>query len=390
AARALHRSQSRVSTHVAALERALGGLLIDRTHRPIGPTELGTTFLPHARAVLEALERGVEAVDQHTGTLRGRVVIGCHPSVSAGVLPGVIASVHARHPQVRVELTEHTTPDLVSGIVSGRFNIAIHSLAADPPSEDLQSVALWTERYVVVVPADHELARAWDAHAHPGPGDASDPTDPTDPAPSGAAPSLRGGPAGGGLDPAAVARHPLIAVARPGAEVDPDTGSALRAWGLGPGDPGGLADGAAADGGEPGPGRPRGGSAELAGRPDQRHRRDGSGPGGDPCRGPQGGGDPGPAHDRLAERGLGLRRHRVHISPGRRAPASSAHGRVAIELLRRSWAPAPIPLDAPDHLDARGRTVDPIGDGGSEASRRHWIRPAPLRPVRAAPRCGGP
>src|SRR5690625_5900238 len=54
----------------------------------------------------------------------------------------------------------------------------------------------------------------------------------------------------------------------------------------------------------------------------------------------------------------------------------------------RSWAPAPIPLDAPDHLDARGRTVDPIGDGGSEASRRHWIRPAPLRPVRAAPRCG--
>lgn len=232
AARALHRSQSRVSTHVAALERALGGLLIDRTHRPIGPTELGTTFLPHARAVLEALERGVEAVDQHTGTLRGRVVIGCHPSVSAGFLPGVIASVHARHPQVRVELTEHTTPDLVSGIVSGRFNIAIHSLAADPPSEDLQSVALWTERYVVVVPADHELARAWDAHAHPGPGDASDPTDPTDPAASGAAPSLRGGPAGGGLDPAAVARHPLIAVARPGAEVDPDTGSALRAWGL--------------------------------------------------------------------------------------------------------------------------------------------------------------
>src|SRR5699024_12409636 len=34
------------------------------------------------------------------------------------------------------------------------------------------------------------------------------------------------------LDPAAVARHPLIAVARPGAEVDPDTGSALRAGGL--------------------------------------------------------------------------------------------------------------------------------------------------------------
>ena len=201
AARALHRSQSRVSTHVASLERALGGLLIDRTHRPIGPTELGTTFLPHARAVLETLERGVEAVDQHTGTLRGRVVIGCHPSVSAGFLPDVIASVHALHPQVRVELTEHTTPDLISGIVTGRFHIAIHSLAADPPSEELQSVPMWTERYVAVVPAEHELTRH---EILPE----------------------------GGLDPELVADHPLIAVARPGAEVDPDTGSALRAWGL--------------------------------------------------------------------------------------------------------------------------------------------------------------
>lgn len=42
AARALHRAQSRVSTHVAALERALGGILMDRSHRPVRPTELGT------------------------------------------------------------------------------------------------------------------------------------------------------------------------------------------------------------------------------------------------------------------------------------------------------------------------------------------------------------
>lgn len=201
AARALHRSQSRVSTHVAALERALGGILIDRSHRPIGPTELGTTFLPHARAVLDTLERGFEAIDQHSGTLRGRVVIGCHPSVSAGFLPGVIAAVHVQHPLIRVELTEHTTPDLVSGIVSGRFHIAIHSLAADPPSDDLHSQELWTERYVAVVPQGHELAQREVSPAR-------------------------------GLEPELVAEHSLIAVARPGAEVDPDTGSALRAWGL--------------------------------------------------------------------------------------------------------------------------------------------------------------
>jgi len=199
AARALHRAQSRVSTHVASLERALGGTLVDRSHRPVRPTELGIAFLPHAREVLAALQRGIEAVDEHSGTLRGRVVIGCHPSVSGGFLPRVLADIHVAHPELRVQLTEHTTPDLVSGIAAGRFHIAIHSLAADPPSSDLQSVPLWTEHFVAIVPPEHPLIQ----HAGEGP-----------------------------VDPAQLAEHPLIAIARPGAMVDPDTGSALSAWGL--------------------------------------------------------------------------------------------------------------------------------------------------------------
>lgn len=218
AARALHRAQSRVSTHVAALERALGGTLVDRTHRPVRPTELGTVFLPHARAVLEALARGADAVEEHSGTLRGRVVIGCHPSVSAGFLPGVLAAIHAEHPYVRIELTEHTTPDLVSGIGTGRFHIAIHSLAADPPSEELLSVHLWTERFVAVVPPGHPLTHGIppsSRHHDQRLGGISD-----DPAP----PST--------LTPRSLTEHPLIAVAQPGAEVDPDTGAALTAWGL--------------------------------------------------------------------------------------------------------------------------------------------------------------
>ncbi|MEE1650278.1 LysR family transcriptional regulator [Brachybacterium sp. J144] len=201
AARALHRAQSRVSTHVASLERALGGTLVDRSHRPIGLTELGAAFLPHAREVLDALQRGADTVDRHTDTPRGTVVIGCHPSVSAGFLPGVLAAVHARHPLIRIELSERTTQDLVSGVLSGRYHLAIHSLAGDPPPPELQSEPLWSERFVALTPPDHPLLDARD-------------------------------PVTGDLPPAAIPEHPLIAVALPGAEVDPDTGSALGAWGL--------------------------------------------------------------------------------------------------------------------------------------------------------------
>src|SRR3954452_149850 len=49
----LHRSQSRVSAHVAALERELGVRLFDRSRRPTTLTPAGEVFLPYARAAVQ-------------------------------------------------------------------------------------------------------------------------------------------------------------------------------------------------------------------------------------------------------------------------------------------------------------------------------------------------
>lgn len=48
----VHRSQSRVSAHIAALERELGVRLIDRSHRPAAVTSAGRLFAGHARQIL--------------------------------------------------------------------------------------------------------------------------------------------------------------------------------------------------------------------------------------------------------------------------------------------------------------------------------------------------
>src|SRR4051795_2217969 len=49
----LHRSQSRVSGHIAALERELGVRLFDRSRRPTTLTPAGEVFLPYARAAVQ-------------------------------------------------------------------------------------------------------------------------------------------------------------------------------------------------------------------------------------------------------------------------------------------------------------------------------------------------
>ncbi len=197
AAAAVHRSQSRVSAHVATLERVLGTVLFDRRHRPIELTDAGEALLPHARKVLASLDAAVSAVDSLSGVQRGRVVVGAHPSISAGFLPWVLREVATRQPQIRVELSEATTVGLAEGLGNGSIHLALRSVSATPTTDDLTFDTLWREPYVAVVPEGHPLT------VRPAP-----------------------------LPPTALLEHPLILIARPGSSVDPDTFAVLRRWGV--------------------------------------------------------------------------------------------------------------------------------------------------------------
>lgn len=155
---AVHRSQSRVSSHVASLEQALGARLFDRSHRPVLLTDAGEAFLPHAREVLAGLARGQAEVDAVLGVVRGHVVLGSYPSASAAFVPTVLSGFSARYPDVSVDLTERPTLDLSEALGSGRVHLALRPLAPRDDTDGLACRPLWREPLVAVCPPDHPLA----------------------------------------------------------------------------------------------------------------------------------------------------------------------------------------------------------------------------------------
>lgn len=158
AAAAVHRSQSRVSAHVAALEQAIGMPLLDRRHRPVKLTDAGEAYLPHAREVLRALDRGMADIEAVAGATRGRVTLGSYPSASAAFLPELLHDFTDSHPQVRVDLTEQPTLDLATSLSGGDIHLALRALAPLQSAEGLACRPLWREPLVAVFPEDHPLA----------------------------------------------------------------------------------------------------------------------------------------------------------------------------------------------------------------------------------------
>lgn len=158
AAARLHVAQPGVSTQIRRLERELKQKLLDRTGRTVLLTEVGAAVLPYARAALAAVAGVRQAVDEHTGLLRGRVSVGMvASSASAYDLPRLLADFHRQHPAIEITLSESTSDHLLNALRAGNFDaVAISPSTTVPPGVETLTVA--DEPLVAAVSPDHPLA----------------------------------------------------------------------------------------------------------------------------------------------------------------------------------------------------------------------------------------
>ncbi|WP_369201794.1 LysR family transcriptional regulator [Streptomyces sp. PU-14G] len=155
AATALSRSQSRVSAHVAALERALHIRLFDRSAHPTVLTPQGRALLPHARTALRHLQSLPATAAEVRRGRRGAVRLGVHTSVAPFLLPRVVLRAQRSHPGLRLTVCELQAAELERRLLEGRLDLAVSPGAAPGVGDGaLAGVRLWHERLLVAVPDD--------------------------------------------------------------------------------------------------------------------------------------------------------------------------------------------------------------------------------------------
>ncbi|MFB9690032.1 LysR substrate-binding domain-containing protein [Amycolatopsis plumensis] len=152
AAEQLHVTQPALSHQMRALERGLGGPLLERLPRAVRLTPMGRAMLPHARAALADAERARCAARLASGTTAGELQVATVYSVSLGVLPPALRVWRRDRPEVDVRLIEFRHADeLREAMAAGEADVALGPRPGDwagPVRE------LGVEEFVVVLPAD--------------------------------------------------------------------------------------------------------------------------------------------------------------------------------------------------------------------------------------------
>jgi DNA-binding transcriptional LysR family regulator len=149
-------TQSGVSRALARLEAELGTPLLRRSGRTLRMTHAGTVFKRHVDALLHQLDDGIAAVSQLLEPDTGTVALAFQHSLGTWLVPDLVRSFRARHPQVRFQLTQVRDELHSAALDGGQADLEIGTRRGPDPAVHTRWVA--TEPLRLALPRDHQLA----------------------------------------------------------------------------------------------------------------------------------------------------------------------------------------------------------------------------------------
>lgn len=145
-----------LSQQISRLEKDVGVALIDRTMRPIVPTEAGREFYFRCRRVLEAMQHITQLLDDERSHEFGRVRVGIVPAMMYSTPAKAVRRFIREHPAANVQVRSIATSLLIDELEQGSIDVAV--LLTQPDMKDLSSTTLFSEEYLACLPVDHALA----------------------------------------------------------------------------------------------------------------------------------------------------------------------------------------------------------------------------------------
>lgn len=156
-------SQSALSVAVKKLEDQLGVVLFERAPGRIMPTPVGIQIVAQAQRVLEAAREVKRIAQGNADPLAEPLRVGVIYTIGPYLLPHLIPALRELVPAMPIIVEEGFTADLRVQLKQGGLDAIILSSPFTEPGVD--TVAVYHEPFVVVLPRSHPLAQQDAVHS---------------------------------------------------------------------------------------------------------------------------------------------------------------------------------------------------------------------------------
>lgn len=148
-------TQPSLSMQVKSLEEELGAVLLDRSKKPVIPTEVGTVVIAQARETLRAYNSIRESVLELKGETAGKLRLGVIPTIAPYLLHKFIPDFVKSYPRVELEIREMVTADIVEALRRDDIDAAL--VASGTCGEGIPERDLFSDRFYAYVSQSNPL-----------------------------------------------------------------------------------------------------------------------------------------------------------------------------------------------------------------------------------------
>jgi DNA-binding transcriptional LysR family regulator len=154
----IHLSQPALSLQIRALEEDVGVRLFERNRRKTTLTAAGVAFRDDAAAALSQLEQAIRSARLAASGKLGLLRIGFVSTAGIEIVSDLVHQFRKSNPDVEFSLRNILTAEQVQMLESGSLDVGFLRMPVGEHSA-LDVVTVHRERFVLVVPSSHKLAK---------------------------------------------------------------------------------------------------------------------------------------------------------------------------------------------------------------------------------------
>ncbi|MEM7453504.1 MAG: LysR family transcriptional regulator [Planctomycetota bacterium] len=148
-------SQPALSRSVQRLEAAVGEPLFERQPRGVKLTAIGEFFLVRANQIRDLVEDTFAELNEASNRMQVRLAV--IPTIAPYLLPSVLRDFGRKFPDIKVQVQEDTTSNIVRLCRDGDVDLAIVALPINEKYLEVES--LFDEELILVMPKGHHLEK---------------------------------------------------------------------------------------------------------------------------------------------------------------------------------------------------------------------------------------
>lgn len=152
AAEELNYSPSAISHSIARLEEKFGFRLLVRSNKGVNLTSYGKAILPYLQKTLDLDNVTNATIHRLNGLEDGSVRLGVLRSLSTSLLPPIVRTFHAKHPEIQLLISEHSSKILESKVLDGNLDLALITTPFYNDCSELNFDTLFVDPFLCIMP----------------------------------------------------------------------------------------------------------------------------------------------------------------------------------------------------------------------------------------------